>query len=477
MTVLASLGAGSGLDTAALVKALVAATREPTQKLLDARAERAEARLSALGQFRQALDSLNGALAQRLAGGGLSPRPRVSAPDVLALAIDPGVTLAPRTLEVRALATAQSLASAAVADPDTVPVQGTLTIRFGTVAAGGPADGFEAGTLPDLLVAIGPERSGLAGLRDAINDAAAAAAAPITAELVADGAGTRLLLRGREGAASGFLVETADSDLRAFAHDSAGGGLVRGTAAADAELLLDGLTIRRASNEIADLLPGARLSLLRAAPGTPVTLSASRSAGDLAQTVRDVAAALSELVALGRDFTRGAREGVAAGVLVADAAARRAVASLAAVTTTSLVAPEGNAPTSLAGLGVTTARDGSIIVNEALLARAVADHPAAVEAILSKLGEAPSFTRAGGPLATIATRLREAAEGRLGQPTALQRELQEIARARAQLDQRVARTETALTRQFSLLDSRVGETRAIESALKLQIDLWRRTRD
>jgi hypothetical protein len=72
--------------------------------------------------------------------------------------------------------------------------------------------------------------------------------------------------------------------------------------------------------------------------------------------------------------------------------------------------------------------------------------------------------------------LRDAVQGRLGQPGALQREAQDIARQRQQLDQRMARTEASLVRQFQLLDTRVGESRTIEAALKLQIDLWRRER-
>lgn len=477
MTVLTSLGAGSGLDSASIVKSLVAAQREPVQKALDARAERVEARLSALGQFRQALDALNQALAQRLADGAASPRAQVSAPDVLGLQLAPGLGLAPRTLEVRSVATAQLLASEPVAAPDSVPVAGSLVIRFGTVASGGPASGFTPGSRPDLTVSIGPERVGLAGLRDAINDAAASAAAPVAASLVTDSSGTRLVLRGTEGEANGFVVQTSDTALDAFSFSASGGGLARTTPAADADLRLDGLPVRRASNQVDDLIPGARLTLLKAAPGTLVTVSASRDVATLSQTVRDVAAALSELVGVGRDLTRSARDGLSAGALVADGTARRAVAGLASLTTQPLLAASGNAPVSLAGLGVTTARDGSIGVNEGLLARAVTDHPAAVESILSALAEPPGFTRAGSPLFQMAGRLREAAQGRAGQPGALQREAQEIARARALLDSRMARTEASLTRQFTLLDTRVGETRAIESALKLQIDLWRNARN
>lgn len=475
MSIVRSLGAGSGLDSAALVQALVQAQREPIQKLLDQRAARVEARISGLGQFRAALDALNNALSQRVASGSLAPAPRVSDPSVLSLRLDPGVTLAARPIEVLSLANAQVLTSNTVADPSAPVGEGQLLIRFGRVPGQAEPEGFEAGSVPDLVVGIGPDRIGIAGIRDAINDAAAQAGAPLRAELVTDPAGTRLVLRGDAGAANGFLVEASgDAGLQAFAFTEGSSGLARSVAASDAELRLDGLTIRRNSNEIADLLPGVRLSLLRAAPGTVVTVQADRSTAELSQVVRDVAGALNEMIAIGRELTRTGVGGGSPGALVADSTARRVVQGLSSLTTRSLVSGAG--PNSLAALGVTTTREGTLTVNEGVLAQAVTDHPAAVEAIIGALAAPAGLFTAGSPLRQMGQQLRDAVQGRLGQPGALQREAQDIARQRQQLDQRMARTEASLVRQFQLLDTRVGESRTIEAALKLQIDLWRRER-
>lgn len=475
MSIVRSLGAGSGLDSAALVQALVRAQREPVEKLLDQRAARVEARISGLGQFRAALDALNNALGQRVASGSLGPIATVSDPSILSFRTDPGVTLAPRSIRVLALAASQILSSAPVADPQAPIGEGSLTIRFGVVAGTGPAEGFTAGSLPDLQVAIGPDRVGLAGIRDAINDAAAQGSAPVRAELVADAGGTRLVLRGDPGAAIGFIVEaTGDPALAAFQFAPGAAGLQRSAVSADAELMLDGLPVRRATNEIADLLPGARLTLLRAQPDAAVSVAADRLPSELAQVVRDMAGALNELVAIGRDLTRGAAGGGTAGALVADSTARRVVQGLAGLTTRPVVAGEG--PTSLAAIGVTTSREGVISVNEAILAKAVADDPAAVERIIRALAEPAGFFSAGSPLRQLGSQLTTALQGRAGQPGALQRESQDIARQRLLLDQRMSRAETGLVRQFQQLDSRVGEFRSIEAALKLQIDLWRRER-
>ncbi|WP_448584922.1 flagellar filament capping protein FliD [Thermaurantiacus sp.] len=475
MDIFGALGVGSGLDTAKLVKDLVAAQRAPFEKRLEDRAARVEARISALGQFRTALDALNRALAQRIADGAVSAVATVSDPTILAVRLDPGVTLASQAIRVRALAAPQTLASAPVADPAAAVGQGTLTVRFGTVAGTGPATGFVAGSLPDLTVTVGPGNDSLTGLRDAFNDAAAQAGAPLQAQILTDSEGSRLVLRGAFGAASGFLVEASgDPGLEAYAFAVGSGGLSRTAVAADAEVVLDGVTLRRPTNSIADLVPGARLTLLRAAPDTPVLLSAERSAGEMAGVVRDLAVALSELLGIGRELTRGGSAGENPGALAANATARGVLAGLGTLTTRPLIPAEGSAPRTLAELGLTTTREGALRVNEARLGAAVRDHPAAVERLIRALVEPASLTSPGGPLRQLATQLAEAVSGRLGAPTALARERQDIARERLLLEERMTRLAQSLTRQFQLVDLRVGQAREIGSALKLQIDLWRR---
>ncbi|WP_194744137.1 flagellar filament capping protein FliD [Thermaurantiacus tibetensis] len=478
MNILGSLGAGSGIDMATLVRDLVRAQREPQAALLQRRQERVEARISALGQFRSALDALNTALVQRVQAGSVSAVPRVSDPTVMSLRVAPGTTLAPQTVEVRAVAAAQVLASASRADPAAPVGQGTLTFRFGTVDGTGPATGFTPSATPDLVVTIGPADDSLTGLRDAINAAARAANAPVTASILTDVDGSRLVLRGTTGLASGFLVEASgDPALEAFAFTVGGGDLARNARAADAELVVDGVTLRRPSNQVSDLLDGATLSLLRAAPGAPVTVSAERSASELAAVVRDFAGALSELLGIGRELSRGETATASAGALVADSTTRRVLQSLTGLTTRPLVTPDGDAPTRLAELGLRLTREGTVQVDEARLQRMVADHPAAVERMVRALADQGSLLTPGGPLRQLGVQLAVAVNGRPGQPTALAREAQAIARARAELDSRMERLEAALTRQFAGVDTAVGRTRATQTFLQQQIDLWRANRD
>ncbi|MFQ3666176.1 MAG: flagellar filament capping protein FliD [Sphingomonadaceae bacterium] len=479
MNLISALNAGSGIDMATLVKDLVAAQRAPQAAILERRAERVEARITALSQFRAALDALNSALVQRIDAGAVSPVPRVSDPTVLTFRMPAGGTLPAQQVEVKALATAQALAAAPVTDLDAPVGQGTLTFAFGKVGGTEGADSFETAGVPDLVVTIDETNDSLTGLRNAINDAAAQAGVNLRAEFLADADGTRLVIRGQTGEANGFLV-IADGDpgLESFAFAVGGsGGLARTTVAADAQVAISGVTLRRPTNEIADLVPGAILTLFRAAPGTQVTLVAERSGAELAGTVRDLGGALGELLAIGRELSRGGAAGATAGALASDSTMRRVVQNLTTLTTRALIEPNGNAPTRLSEIGISITREGAITINEQVLTRAVTDHPGAVERIVRALGDQGGFFTPGGPLRQMANQLRDAAEGRFGQPTALQREARAIARARAELDQRMERLEFALTRQFALVDSQVGATRATETFLRQQIDIWFRGRN
>ena len=475
--VIQTLNAGSGIDVKALTEALVAAERDPRVKLLDERQAKVDARISALAQFRSGLDGVVSALDSRLQSGALSAIATVSDMSVLGLRFASGAALPRQQIEVRALAQGQALSSAPLADAAAVIGQGQLTFRFGTVAGGDAATGIEAGVAADLVVTIGPDRDSLSGLRDAINDAAASAGVAIEARILTDSAGARLQIKGASGAAQGFLIEAAgDPALAAFAFGVGAGGLSRTQAAADAVVAVDGLELRRGSNSISDLLPGATLTLKRAAPGQPVTIEASRDTAELSQAVRDVAETLNQLVGFGRELSAGAGSGVAsAGALAADSTTRRVLQMLGSLSTRALVA--GDEPARLADLGLTVDRTGAFGVDETKLAAAVAARPEAVEALIQALNARATADTPAGPLRQMAAMFKVAVDGESGQPTALARASAAIAKERISLGERMERLTDTYTRQFSRLDVAVGQSKSLMTYLEQQIALWTNSND
>lgn len=106
VSVLTTLGVGSGIDTTALIDALVKAERDPRDTALAARSTKVEARISGLAQVKSGLGALVTALATRTAGGALGPLPGSSDSSIVAASASNGATplLNAAELEVKTLA-------------------------------------------------------------------------------------------------------------------------------------------------------------------------------------------------------------------------------------------------------------------------------------------------------------------------------------------------------------------------------------
>ena len=98
-------------------------------------------------------------------------------------------------------------------------------------------------------VTIDAANDNLDGLARAIN----AADAGVTAIVVADGGGFRLMVKGKTGAAEDFTITTgATTGLELFASAD----MTETQEAKDAIVRIDGLEVTRSSNSFSDLIPG-----------------------------------------------------------------------------------------------------------------------------------------------------------------------------------------------------------------------------
>ncbi|PKP95524.1 MAG: flagellar hook protein, partial [Alphaproteobacteria bacterium HGW-Alphaproteobacteria-15] len=142
-SIIAALGAGSGIDFGSLANDISEASFAVQRGTLEARRTTLEARISAAAQLRGSVTSLASALGDRIRNGDLAPRAALGNPAVAQVSVPTG--LSPRgnfSLEVTQLAQPQTLVSKSYASRDALVGEGTLTIRFGTVAgAGFTADG------------------------------------------------------------------------------------------------------------------------------------------------------------------------------------------------------------------------------------------------------------------------------------------------------------------------------------------------
>ena len=464
MDIVSTLGAGSGVDTKALIEQLVSADRAARTRPLTTRSETLTARISALGQARAALQGIATSLASRVFSGALGLIPASSDSGVTVERRGSGpVTAFTAALSITAIAAGQRLVAAPLASAAAAVGEGVLTIGFGTrTDLGGGDFSFAAGSLPGIDVTITAANNSLSGLRDAINVASNAAGAGISASIVSNAGAATLAIRGPDGAGRAFVISAAEAPdspgLGRFNHAPGNQPLALTTIAADAELSLDGIAVTRNSNSIDDLVPGVRLRLQRPAAG--VTLSAARDGSSLATTVSDFASTLGAMRALLADFRKGASGNDPGGALAGDATARAIDQQLVALVTTPIAAANG---LRLRDLGVSVARSGAISFDADRLAALPLSRAADAEALLrtlsgSSLGS-PQSLQAVAALASPAT-------------AGLSRQRDAVTAGLARVEAQLATYRTSLTRQYAAMDRLVSASKAVGVQLDTQIRMW-----
>ncbi len=393
MTGITLPGVGSNLDVDAIVTKLMSVERLPMDQI-DAKTQSTTARVSAFGSLKSLLASFQSTL-EGLTAAKLGAMSATLADASLAkVSADSTAAEGSHTLEVANLAQAHRIYSGPFASKTDAVGTGTLTFSFGTWD----------GTLytpnaakPDATVTIGAADSTLAGIRDAVN----AAGIGVSASIVNDGAGERLVFASADtGAASSLKITVSDGDgtptdlagLSQLAYDPAaaegsGRNLAQAQAALDASFTLDGLPMTRPTNVVTGVLEGVSFTLAKAAPGSPTTLAVSRDTTAIQSAVQSFVDGYNNL--RGVIATAGARDakGNPTGALTGE--------SILRVLETRLRSTIANPPAGLTGslttlsqAGVTLGSDGKLSLDATKFQSALAADPAGMTRLFAATGEA-----------------------------------------------------------------------------------------
>ena len=140
MAVISSLGVGSGLDLGSLVSGLIEAERAPVANRLAVKEQNLTAELSAFGLLRSSLAQFQSSLSGLQSATAFNAKDiSLSNDSVFSATVENFADVGSYSVEVSALAKAQSLASnaaTAFTTVDDVVGEGTLTIQFGTTTTG-----------------------------------------------------------------------------------------------------------------------------------------------------------------------------------------------------------------------------------------------------------------------------------------------------------------------------------------------------
>lgn len=467
-SIISALGAGSGVDFIKLAEDISAASFAAQRDQITARQTALTAQVSAAAQLRSALTSLSGALGDRIRTGDLAPKGELANAAVAKVTVPAGV--APRgsySLEVTALAQSQTLVSRPLASRDALVGEGTLTLRFGTVSGSTfTADGARA-AVPITVT----DTDTLATLATKITQASGGA---VSAYVATGTNGAQLVMKGKDGAAGGFVLEAASvndpavneaGDLTYLGWSAGSTNATLRQTARDAAFSLDGVAMTSPTNRVTGLPGGFGLTLTAANTGAPTTVSFGSDPAAFTSVMEDFVSALNDIVGQINDLAAPV-----GGELGNDPGARELRRDLAGLASR-VVMPNatGSEPRTLGDLGLALNRDGTFKLDNARLNRALDTAPDAVAAMFT--------TGATGVFATFDRFARE--NSLTTDPSSLGGSLKRYETQKAANDKRLSKIaeqqealRLRLTREFTASERRVSASQSTLAFLRQQVDIW-----
>ncbi|MGE7991332.1 flagellar filament capping protein FliD [Pseudomonas sp. NPDC089554] len=446
--ILPGLGLGSGLDTTAIVKALVDAEKTPKQSQLDRRTSANTASISAIGNLKNALSTYSAALKKLndttnpafLGSTAVSSNDKYVKATAGASAVNGSYSI-----QVSQLATASRVASQRFTDANSVVSAGggTLTIT-------------QNGTNIDVAI---PANATLQQTRDAIN--AHAGSKGFTANVVNDGTGSRLVIssdtmgEGSDISVSGVLTIDPAAEM------TAGGGAGRvGELAKDAVFEIDGMQLTSKSNKVDNAVSGMTFELLaKTETLSPVSVSVSANTEGLKKSVQSFVDAYNALVLAVNTVsvsTKDAQGNWKSPALAGDPAIRGMLAAMR----NELVVPNsgGSGQLSvLSQLGINTVQGSGMLefnsttftkaINEQRLGGEVQNLFNGENGLLNRMTKAMEpFSTTGGVLDERSKTLEVAKKG--------------LGVEQSALDARIKDLESSLTKKYNNMDTLVGQLNA-----------------
>ncbi|HXJ35857.1 MAG TPA: flagellar filament capping protein FliD [Candidatus Eisenbacteria bacterium] len=438
-------GLASGLDSEAIIEQLMGLERRPVALLEQRLADLTKTR-DAVGTIGTKLASLRAAVAPLGSPGGVLVRQATST-DAAVLGVSAGTGATPGTYTISVLHPARpSVATSSVLLAGTTgpisTVDGVLRFQVGT----GPVQSVAVSpttTLDDLVAAIG-------GL-----------AAGVTASAVNLGTASSPSYTLRIA-----TTATGSDQTITILQDDTAIGITTAQAGDDAVFTVDelGTTYQRSTNTVDDVLPG--VTLVVRGPGTAVVTVADDADAVVArvQTLVSTYNDLRTFIAGESAVSTDADAGLTIGSLAADATADRVVRGLQQAITSAVSGTTG-AFVNLSGLGVTTARDGTLTLDETRLRAALTADPDGVAEVVSGASACTTtlidgLTQTGGVLPLHADALARQSQALEASIAAGERQLQGV---EASLRRQFDALETLLAdlaRQSSALDALTGATQA-----------------
>jgi flagellar hook-associated protein 2 len=371
---------GSGLQLKSLTSSLVAAETSGERTLTESKIERSNTTISAMGQLSQKVGLFKSSMAS-IAETASRTATSSSAEVSIEVTEESTATDVSAVVEVVNLASKQILSFIFDASVTLSTAINQASVSLNTEAWDSAAS-FE----------IDSDNATLTGLTEALNEIEG-----INASLLYTGTGYALIIKSEEGtenaldddsiAAIKSVLQMTDSavDGTTDTTENPLGVTSNETEAQNASLLVDGIAVERSSNQFEDLFTGHKITLN--AVGTS-TLSSSDTSASVKDRVTNFLATVNELKSYLSNATQRGLNGAEPGPLAGDVAAKSILDSIRNITTQPITGFGDDVY--LAQIGIMTARDGTLTLNEERFALALEENPDIGDALFTSMYSSPN---------------------------------------------------------------------------------------
>ncbi|GAA0688786.1 hypothetical protein GCM10009104_13820 [Marinobacterium maritimum] len=386
--IISSLGGGSGIDTTGLVSGLTAAERAPKEALLNTRQEKLESQISGYGLLKSALSEFQGVLSPLANVDTFSAR-SVAFPDTDVItpnSLEAGAQTGSYQIEVQSVASAQTLVMGATNDKNAaLGGSGTLSIQFGTwsydntdpdnpVATTFATNGDKAALNIDVEAS-----DSLADIADKIN----AGDSGIQASVMKVDDQYQLMLTAPSGESNALMITGTDDAtgtdptlLSGFSFNETTQSALETQQGSDAVLQVNGLTVRRETNTIDDVIEGFNFTVNKASASETINFSVDEDKVVAEQAIRDFVDAYNLFLETANNLTGYSKDennNTVRGELASDGTAKSMVRQLRSMIGAEVTGIESGF-TALTNLGIRTELDGTLSIEESEFSDAMSNN-------------------------------------------------------------------------------------------------------
>jgi len=465
---LSAPGIGSNLDVNGLVSQLMAFERKPLASV-QAREATVQAQLSAYGLLQSQVASFGDAAAAiGKAGRLLAFTAAVADIEVAGVTASSNSVAGTYSLEVKQLAKTEKIATAAFASAASSIGNGTLTIALGTYDSTGNSFTPRTDKTP-LTITLDSGNNTLGGLRDAIN----AARRGISASIVTDTAGARLVISSTDtGSKNAIKIDAPGIPSLAFDPTFVGVQAVsRLQSAQDAKINIDNLNIVSPINQIDGAIDGLTLNLTKAKPGQQTDLNITQNTASTQQVLGEFVNGYNALSAMVRGYTKYDAATRAKGVLQGEVTAVSLINQMRNSISGVIPGALGDF-NRLGDIGISMQADGSLKLDSEKLA-AVTSTASGTDRL------ARMFIATTSNPDTFVTRIKsfvdkmQGTDGIIASKTdGLSSTIKRLDKQQVDINTRLVGVEARLRKQFNGLDSKLASQNAVSAYLTSQATIW-----